>query len=85
MTTQTSTVRLVQTPAYDGDELYGDADGCRHCEATEFLLIEINAARGERKWVQACRECSREYERAPRGMYDPTVLGYTEGADYSRD
>jgi len=83
--TQTPTVQLVQTPAYDGDELHGDAGGCRFCETADFLMIEVNAARGKRKWVQACRECSREYERAPRGMYDPTVLGYTGGADYTHD
>lgn len=77
-----STVELNTTPARTSD-LYGDAsEGCQHCRSDEFLMVEINASRGQRKRVQACRECAEDYREAPRGLYDPTVLGSTDGANF---
>jgi len=77
-----STVELNTTRR--NDTQYGDAaTGCRHCDSDEFLLIEINAARGQRKYVQSCDACADDYREAPRGLYDPVVIGYTDGADYT--
>jgi len=77
--TQSMTVELNTTPAHTGD-LFGDAtEGCQHCDADEFILIEINGAAGSRKRVQACWDCAEDYREAPRGLYDPTALGYTDG------
>lgn len=79
---QTQTVELNTTAAHTGD-LYGDADeGCQHCESDEFLMVEINAAAGQRKRVQACWDCCEPYREAPSGLYDPTALGYSKDADY---
>jgi len=78
---QTPSVELNTTMAADSEK-YGDPDGCQHCGHSEFLLIEINASAGRRKFVQSCWECAEAYREAPSGLYDPTVLGYTDGADY---
>jgi hypothetical protein len=79
--TNADTVELNTTPAQNGD-LYGDADGCQDCDSDEFIMVEINAARGQRKRIQVCDECSEPFRDAPKGLYDPTALGYTDGCEY---
>jgi hypothetical protein len=77
-----ATVELNTTAAHTGD-LYGDAhEGCQDCDAEEFIMVEINAARGQRKRVQVCDDCSQPFRDAPDGLYDPTALGYTDGSEY---
>ena len=76
------TVELETTRAHTG-ELYGDwSQGCQHCDSNDFIMVEINGAAGSRKRVQACWYCCEDYREAPRGLYNPTALGYTPGADY---
>jgi len=45
-------------------------------------MVEINAAAGQRKRVQACWDCCEDNRDAPSGLYNSTALGYTKGADY---
>jgi len=81
-TQQQKTVELNTTMAHNGD-LYGDVqEGCQHCDSDEFVIVEINASAGRRKRVQACWDCCQEYKEAPRGLYDPTALGFTDGCEY---
>jgi hypothetical protein len=80
--TSTQTVELNTTLAHTGD-LYGDAsEGCQHCDADDYIMVEINGRAGSRKRVQACWDCAQDYREAPDGLYDPTALGYTDGANY---
>jgi hypothetical protein len=80
--TQADTVELNTTAAHKGD-LFGDSDGCQDCTSDEFIMVEINAARGKRKRVQVCDDCSETIRDAPSGLYDPTALGYTDGCEYN--
>jgi hypothetical protein len=82
MAAETETVNLHTTRAATSDEMFGDPEGCQHCDHDSFLLIEINAAKGQRKWTQACSDCAQEFHDAPDGLYDPTVLAYSEDADF---
>lgn len=76
------TVKLKTTSAYKG-ELFGDADlGCQFCNSDDFIMVEIDGSAGSRKRVQACLECSEPYKNAPKGVYNATAIGYTDGSEY---
>lgn len=44
---------------------------------------EYGHARGQHKYVQSCDACADDYRETPRGLYDPVVIGYTDGAEYT--
>lgn len=76
------TTRLETTMAANSDEMYSEQN-CRDCGSEKVLVVEVNAARGQRKYINVCDNCVESLTDAPEGVYDPVVMAYHPESDYS--
>jgi hypothetical protein len=79
--TQTTPTQLETTMAADTEEMYSEQT-CRDCGSDKVLVVEVNAARGQRKYINVCDDCVQSLTEAPEGVYDPVVMAYHPESTY---
>jgi TFIIF-interacting CTD phosphatase-like protein len=79
--TQTTPTQLETTMAANSDEMYCEQN-CRDCGSEKVLVVEVNAARGQRKYINTCDDCVDSLMDAPEGVYDPKVMAFHPESDY---
>ena len=72
---QTQTVKLTKTHHASRDEYFMQVDQtCACCSNLATKLVGLNSSKGQRKTQHACDSCLKDWEDAPKGLFDPVVI-----------